>query len=65
MNSSMVQKLRLHWALTAVGRFVRAVHAVVVAVTHPHPGDAALGDGTLELGGRTRHLSYRTERQVY
>ena len=42
--------------LTAVGWLVRPVHAVVVAVTHPHTWNTALGDGTLELVGSTGHL---------
>lgn len=49
-------------SLTAVGRFIRAVHAVVVTVTDPDTGDAALGDGTLELVGGTGHLSCRREK---
>lgn len=47
--------------LTAVGRFIGAVHAVVVTVTDPDTGDAALGDGTLELVGGTGHLRCRRE----
>lgn len=43
-------------SLTAVGRLIRSVHAVVVPVTHPHPWDAALRDGALELIGGTGHL---------
>lgn len=42
--------------LTAVGRLVRSIHAVVVPVTHPHPWDAALRDGALELVGGARYL---------
>ena len=42
--------------LTAVGRLVTAVYTVVVPVAHPDSGDAALGDGTLELVGGTGHL---------
>ena len=42
--------------LTAVGGLIAAVHTVVVPVTHPDPGDAALGDGALELVGGTGHL---------
>lgn len=45
--------------LTAVGGFIGAIHAVVVPVTHPDAGDAALGDGTLELVGGTGHLRCR------
>ena len=44
------------WGLTAVGWFVRPVHTVIVTITHPDARDTALGDGTLELGGRTRDL---------
>lgn len=43
-------------SLTAVGRLIRSVHTVVVPVTHPHPWDAALRDGALELIGGTGHL---------
>lgn len=42
--------------LTAVGGLVTAVYTVIVPVAHPDPGDAALGDGTLELVGGTGHL---------
>lgn len=42
--------------LTAVGGLVTAVHTVVVPVTDPDSGDAALGDGALELVGGTGHL---------
>lgn len=42
--------------LTAVGRLVTAVHTVIVPVTDPDAGDAALGDGALELVGGTGHL---------
>lgn len=42
--------------LTAIGRLVTAVHTVVVPVTDPDSGDAALGDGALELVGGTGHL---------
>lgn len=45
--------------LTAVGRFIGAINAVVVPVTHPDARDAALGDGTLELVGGTGHLRCR------
>lgn len=48
-------------SLTAVGRFIRSIHTVIIAVTHPHARYAAFGDGTLELGGRTRDLSYGRE----
>lgn len=43
--------------LTAVGWFVTAVHTVIVPVTDPDAGDAALGDGTLELVGGAGYLS--------
>lgn len=45
--------------LTAVGGFIRSVHTVVVAVAHPDAGNAAFGDGALELGGCACDLSYR------
>lgn len=51
-----------HGSLTAVGWFIGAVHAVIVTVTDPDTGDAALGDGTLELVGGTGHLSCRREK---
>lgn len=43
--------------LTAVGRLIAAIHTVIVPVTHPDSGDAALGDGALELVGGAGHLS--------
>lgn len=43
--------------LTAVGGFIRSIHAVIVAVTHPDTRNAAFGDSTLELGGCTCDLS--------
>lgn len=49
--------------LTAIGRLITAVHTVVVPVTDPDSGDAALGDGALELVGRTGHLGCRWGRQ--
>lgn len=51
-----VCKVRL--SLTAVGGFVRVVHTVIVTVTHPDTGNAALSDDALELVGCTCHLSY-------
>lgn len=45
--------------LTAVGRLIAAIHAVVVPVTDPDSGDAALGDGALELVGGTGHFGCR------
>lgn len=61
----MYRSFKVRRSLTAVGRFVRAVHTVVVTVTHPDPGNAALSDDTLELVGCTRHLSYIiTQRQL-
>lgn len=55
-HRAKVGKVRL--SLTAVGWFIRAVHTVVVTVTHPDTGNAALSDDTLELVGCTCHLSY-------
>lgn len=52
---------KAHKLLTAVGRFVRSIHTVVVAVAHPDSGNAAFGDGTLELVGGTRHLRWKTK----
>lgn len=57
--SKFVGKARL--GLTAVGRFVRSVHTVVVAVAHPDAGNAALSDDALELVGCARHLGYNTD----
>lgn len=59
----MAQSCKPNNSLTAVGGLVRTVHAVVVSVAHPDPRYAALGDGTLELGGCTRHLSCGRKRQ--
>ena len=47
--------------LTAIGGLITAIHAVVVPVTDPDSGDAALGDGTLELVGGTGHLGCGVE----
>lgn len=44
--------------LTAVGRLIGTIHAIVVPVTHPHSWNTALGDGTLELVGGACHLRY-------
>lgn len=51
-------------SLTAVGWFIRAVHAVIVTVAHPDTGNAALSDDTLELVGCACHLSYINITQV-
>ncbi len=50
--------------LTAVGRLIRSIHTVIVPVTHPHPWDTALGDGTLELVGGTCHFRCTRDRQI-
>lgn len=50
--------------LTAVGRLIGSIHTVVVPVTHPHPGDAAFGDRTLELVGGTCHFRCTTDTQL-
>lgn len=51
-------------SLTAVGRLVGSVHTVVVSVTHPHPWDAALRDGALELIGGTSHLGCKKTKSM-
>lgn len=50
-------------SLTAVGRLIRSIYTVIVPVTHPHPWDTALGDGTLELIGGTCHLRCKKKRR--
>lgn len=45
--------------LTTVGRLIAAVHTVIVPVAHPDAGDAALGDGALELVGGAGDFSCR------
>lgn len=50
--------------LTAVGRLIGSVHTIVVPVTNPHPGDAALADGTLELVGGTCHFRCTRDNQL-
>lgn len=45
--------------LTAIGGLIAAVHTVIVPVTDPDSGDAALGDGALELVGSAGHFSCR------
>lgn len=50
--------------LTAVGGLVAAVHTVIVPVTDPDAGDAALGDGALELVGGAGHLSCEMEQRM-
>lgn len=50
--------------LTAVGRLIAAVHTVIVPVTDPDAGDAALGDRALELVGGAGYLSCKVEESM-
>lgn len=55
--STGMSSLTLKADLTAVGGLIRAIHAVIVPITHPHSRDAALTHGTLELVWCTCDLS--------